>query len=143
MVGALRLGQSGRADVGHRVGGRGRRALDCEPGAAVDLDRTVARPDDLRQHEAQYLAIRETERLAPEQTVTSVGSNGDRYDNATAESIIGLSKVELLTLGGRWRTAQNVELATLVWVDWFNHRRVMSPIRRPASRRSRRSRSRP
>ena len=76
----------------------------------------------------QYLAIRYTERLAAEGAVTSVGSKGDSFDNALAESIIGLYKSELITLGGPWRTVEDVELATLAWVDWFNHRRIMWPL---------------
>jgi putative transposase len=76
----------------------------------------------------QYLAIRYTERLAAEQAVTSVGSVGDSFDNALAESIIGLYKSELITARGPWRTVEDVELATLAWVDWFNHRRLMWPI---------------
>ncbi len=76
----------------------------------------------------QYLAIRYTERLAAEEAVTSVGSRGDSYDNAMAESIIGLYKSELITLAGPWRTVEDVELATLAWVDWFNHRRLMWPV---------------
>jgi putative transposase len=76
----------------------------------------------------QYLAIRYTERLAEEQAVISVGSVGDSYDNALAESVIGLYKAELITLRGPWRTVEDVELATLEWVDWFNHRRLLWPI---------------
>jgi putative transposase len=76
----------------------------------------------------QYLAIRYTERLAAEGAVTSVGSRGDSFDNAMAESIIGLYKSELITLRGPWRTVEDVELATLAWVDWFNTRRLMWPL---------------
>ena len=76
----------------------------------------------------QYLAIRYTERLAAEEAVASVGSVGDSFDNALAESVIGLYKSELITLRGPWRTVEDVELATLAWVDWFNHRRLMWPI---------------
>jgi putative transposase len=76
----------------------------------------------------QYLAIRYTERLAAEQAVVSVGSVGDSFDNAMAESIIGLYKSELITARGPWRTVADVELATLAWVDWFNHRRLLWPV---------------
>jgi putative transposase len=74
----------------------------------------------------QYLAIRYTERLAEAGAVTSVGSRGDSYDNALAESTIGLYKTELIRRRGPWRTLDDVELATLEWVDWYNHRRLHS-----------------
>jgi putative transposase len=77
---------------------------------------------------AQYLSIRYTERLATEGAVTSVGSRGDSYDNAMAESIIGLYKSELITMRGPWRTANDVELATLSWVHWWNTTRLHSAI---------------
>ena len=77
---------------------------------------------------AQYLAIRYTERLAEAGAVTSVGSRGDSYDNALAETIIGLYKTELIRRGGPWKGIDDVEYATLEWVDWFNHRRLMEPI---------------
>ena len=60
--------------------------------------------------------------------VTSVGSRGDSYDNALAESIIGLYKTELIRKEGPWRNLDDVEYATLEWVDWFNHRRLLGPI---------------
>ena len=72
----------------------------------------------------QYLAIRYTERLAATGVVNSVGSRGDSYDNAMAESIIGLYKTELVRNKGPWRGLDDLELATLEWVDWFNHRRL-------------------
>jgi putative transposase len=76
----------------------------------------------------QYLSIVYTERLATEQAVTSVGSRGDSYDNAMAESIIGLYKTECITLDGPWRTVEDVELATLSWVHWWNTQRILEPI---------------
>jgi len=79
-------------------------------------------------HGVQYLSIRYTERLAAEQAVTSVGSKGDSYDNAMAESIIGLYKAELITMAGPWRTVDDVELATLGWVHWWNTKRLLEPI---------------
>ena len=72
----------------------------------------------------QYLAIRYTERLAANEIVNSVGSRGDSYDNALAESINGLYKTELVRNKGPWRGLDDLELATLEWVDWFNHRRL-------------------
>ena len=77
---------------------------------------------------AQYLAIRYTERLAEAGAVTSVGSRGDSYDNALAETIIGLYKTELIRRQGPWKGIDDVEYATLEWVDWFNHRRLLEPI---------------
>jgi putative transposase len=74
----------------------------------------------------QYLAIRYGERLAEAGAVTSVGSKGDSYDNAAAESLNGLYKSELIYRRPTWRTFDEVELATLQWVDWFNHRRLHS-----------------
>ncbi len=77
---------------------------------------------------SQYLAIRYTERLAEAGGVTSVGSRGDSYDNALAETIIGLYKTELIRRHGPWKGIDDVEYATLEWVDWFNHRRLLEPI---------------
>ena len=74
----------------------------------------------------QYLAIRYGERLAEAGAVTSVGSKGDSYDNAAAESLNGLYKTELIYQRRTWRTFEEVEIATLEWVDWFNHRRLHS-----------------
>jgi putative transposase len=74
----------------------------------------------------QYLSIRYTERLATAGAVPSVGSIGDSYDNAAAESTIGLFKTELIRRRGPWRSIDDVELATLEWVDWFNNRRLHS-----------------
>lgn len=75
---------------------------------------------------SQYLAIRYTERLADEGAVTSVGSKGDSYDNALAESVNGLYKTELIRARGPWRTADQVELATAAWVAWWNAERLHS-----------------
>jgi putative transposase len=72
----------------------------------------------------QYLSIRYTERLAEAGAVTSVGSRGDSYDNALAETVMGLYKTELIRRRGPWRTAEQLELATAKWVDWWNHRRL-------------------
>jgi putative transposase len=76
----------------------------------------------------QYLAIRYTERLGEAGAVNSIGSKGDSYDNALAETIIGLYKTELIRRRGPWRGIDDVEYATLEWVDWFNHRRLLEPI---------------
>ena len=76
----------------------------------------------------QYLSIRYTERLAEAGIEASVGSIGDSYDNALAETIIGLYKAELIRPSGPWRTIEEVEFATLEWVAWFNNRRLLSSI---------------
>jgi putative transposase len=73
---------------------------------------------------SQYTSIAFTERLAAAGVSGSVGTVGDAYDNALAESVIGLFKTELIKPRGPWRTAEQVELATLEYVDWFNHRRL-------------------
>ena len=77
---------------------------------------------------SQYLSIRYTERLAQAGAEPSVGSTGDSYDNALAESVIGLYKTEVIRRCGPWRNVDAVEYATLEWVDWFNHRRLLEPI---------------
>ena len=77
---------------------------------------------------SQYLSIRYTERLAEAGAVCSVGSRGDSYDNALAETIIGLFKAELIRNRGPWKNLDEVEYATLEWIDWFNHRRLLEPI---------------
>jgi transposase InsO family protein len=76
----------------------------------------------------QYLSIRYTERLQEAGVDASVGSTGDSYDNAMAETIIGLFKAEVIHAGGPWRSFDAVEYATLEWVDWFNNRRLLEPI---------------
>jgi len=78
----------------------------------------------------QYLSIRYTERLAQNGAASSVGSRGDSYDNALAETIIGLYKTELVRNKGPWRGLDDLELATLEWVDWFNHRRLFHDLGR-------------
>ena len=76
----------------------------------------------------QYLAIRYTERLLEAGIEPSVGSVGDSYDNALAETIIGLFKTEVIRPRGPWRNLETVEFATLEWVDWYNNRRLLEPI---------------
>jgi len=77
---------------------------------------------------AQYLSIRYTERLALAGIEPSVGSVGDSYDNALAETINGLYKAEVIHRLGPWKTMASVEWETLKWVDWFNNRRLLEPI---------------
>jgi putative transposase len=93
---------------------------------AEDLDGLVHHSD----RGVQYLCIRYTERLAAEGAIASVGSKGDSYDNAMAESINGLYKNEVIynPTQGPWRTVEDVELATLSWVHWWNTVRLLEPI---------------
>jgi putative transposase len=94
-------------------------------------ERRGAGVTDLVHHSdrgTQYLSMRYTERLAEAGIAPSVGSRGDSYDNALAESIIGLFKTEVIQLKGPWRHLEAVEFATLNWVDWFNMRRLLEPI---------------
>jgi transposase InsO family protein len=93
--------------------------------------RQPARSGGLIHHSdrgSQYLSIRYTERLAEAGIEPSVGSVGDSYDNALAETINGLYKAEVIHRRGPWRSFEAVEYATLEWVDWFNHRRLLEPI---------------
>jgi putative transposase len=76
----------------------------------------------------QYVSIRYTERLAEAGIEPSVGSKGDSYDNALAETINGLYKAEVIHRRGPWKTKEAVEIATLEWVSWFNHHRLLEPI---------------
>ena len=94
-------------------------------------DRIDGDPDGLIHHSdhgSQYLSIRYSERLRDTSIEPSVGSVGDSYDNAMAETIIGLYKTELINPRGPWRGLDDVEYATLEWIDWFNHRRILQPI---------------
>jgi putative transposase len=94
-------------------------------------DRCAAGVDDLVHHSdrgTQYVSMRYTDRLVEAGIDPSVGSRGDSYDNALAESIIGLFKTEVIQRRGPWRHLEAVEFATLDWVDWFNHRRLPEPI---------------
>lgn len=77
---------------------------------------------------SQYLSIRYSERLAEAGAVASVGSRGDSYDNALAETIIALYKTEVIRRRGPWKSIDDVEFATLEWIDWFNNRRLLEPI---------------
>jgi len=77
---------------------------------------------------AQYLSIRYTERLAEAGIEPSVGSTGDSYDNALAQSVIGLYKTEEIYRRGPWKGVEDVEFATLEWVAWYNTRRLLEPL---------------
>jgi putative transposase len=117
----------------HIVGWRVSRSLKSD--LALDALEQALHARELREplvHHSdrgvQYLSIRYTERLAEAGIECSVGSVGDSYDNALAESVIGLYKTELIWRRGPWRGAEHVEFATLDWVDWFNRRRLFGPL---------------
>jgi putative transposase len=104
-------------------------ALDALEQAIYDRLRETR--DGLVHHSdrgSQYLSIRYTERLAEAGIEPSVGSKGDSYDNALAESVIGLFKTEVIRRRGPWRSLEDVEFATLEWVSWFNNGRLLGPI---------------
>lgn len=94
-----------------------RRSTDDLPDLVHHSDRGV-----------QYVSMRYTTRLAAAGIAPSVGRRGDSYDNALAESVIGLYKTEVIGRRDRWQGLEDVEFATLRWVDWFNHRRLFGPI---------------
>ena len=108
-------------------------AINALEQAIWERNRNGAGLDGLVHHSdrgTQYLSIRYTERLAANDIAASVGSRGDSYDNALAESIIGLYKTELVRNKGPWKGLDDLELATLEWVDWFNCRRLFHEIGR-------------
>lgn len=104
-------------------------ALDALEQALYDREKAACEP--LIHHSdrgVQYLAMRYTDRLAEADIEPSVGSRGDSYDNALAESVIGLYKTEVIRRRGPWRGLEDVEYATLEWVHWYNHQRILEPI---------------
>ena len=120
-----------RRIVGWRVSSSLRSDLALDALEQALYDRRIDDGEELIHHSdrgVQYVSIRYTERLAEAGIEPSVGSVGDSYDNALAESIIGLYKTEVIRQRGPWRGIDAVELATLEWVDWFNHRRLLEPI---------------
>ena len=120
-----------RRIVGWRVSTSLRTDLALDALEQAIHDRGLDGLDQLVHHSdrgVQYLAIRYTDRLAEVGIEPSVGSVGDSYDNALAETVIGLFKTELIHPRGPWRTRDDVEYAVLEWVDWFNHRRLLEPI---------------
>jgi putative transposase len=120
-----------RRIVGWRVSRTAHAGLVLDALEQALHDRRPARGGGLVHHSdrgSQYLSIRYTERLAEAGIEPSVGSVGDSYDNALAETINGLFKTEVVRRRGPWRSVEAVELATLTWVDWFNHRRLLEPI---------------
>ena len=120
-----------RRIVGWRVARSMRAELVLDALEQALHDRRPAENAGLVHHSdrgSQYLSIRYTERLADVAIEPSVGSVGDSYDNALAETVIGLFKTEVFRRRGPWRGIDAVEFATLEWVDWFNNRRLLEPI---------------
>jgi transposase InsO family protein len=120
-----------RRIVGWRASGSLRSDLALDALEQAIYDRQDDGADPLVHHSdrgVQYLSIRYTERLAEAGIAPSVGSKGDSYDNALAESVIGLFKTEVIRRRGPWRSLEDVEFATLEWVAWFNTRRLLEPI---------------
>src|SRR5450759_4875908 len=120
-----------RRIVGWRASGSLRTDLALDALEQAIYDRCDDDTGDLVHHSdrgTQYLSIRYTERLADAGIELSVGSRGDAYDNALAETVIGLFKTEVIRRRGPWRSLEAVEFATLAWVDWFNNRRLLEPI---------------
>ncbi|MDT7855172.1 IS3 family transposase [Rubrivirga sp. S365] len=119
-----------RRIVGWRVSNSLRSDLALDALEQAICERSVG--DDLLVHHSdrgvQYLSIRYTERLSEAGIEPSVGSKGDSYDNALAETVIGLFKTEEIHRNGPWRGLEDVELATLEWVWWFNERRLLEPL---------------
>jgi transposase InsO family protein len=120
-----------RRIVGWRVSSAMRTDFVLDALEQALFDRQPERADALIHHSdrgSQYVSIRYSERLAEAGLEPSVGSRGDSYDNALAETINGLYKAELIHRRAPWKTKEAVELATLEWVAWFNHRRLLEPI---------------
>ena len=120
-----------RRIVGWRVSSRMQTDFVLDALEQALYDRQPERSDALIHHSdrgSQYVSIRYTERLAEAGIEPSVGSRGDSYDNALAETLNGLYKAELIHRRAPWKTRESVELATLQWVHWFNHNRLLEPI---------------
>ena len=120
-----------RRIVGWRVSSTAQAGFVLDALEQAVHDRRPAKGTGLVHHSdrgSQYLSIRYTERLAEAGIEPSVGSIGDSYDNALAETINGLFKAEVIHRRGPWRSVEAVEYDTLEWVDWFNHRRLLEPI---------------
>jgi putative transposase len=120
-----------RRIVGWRVSSSMRTDFVLDALEQALYSRQPDRSDALVHHSdrgAQYVSIRYSERLAEAGVEPSVGSKGDSYDNALAETINGLYKAELIHRRAPWKTREAVELATLEWVSWFNHHRLLEPL---------------
>jgi putative transposase len=124
---AFIIDASSRAIVGWRVATTLRASLALDALEMAIWARQDAGLDELVHHSdrgCSTLSVRYTQRLADAGAVASVGSRGDSYDNALAEAVNGLYKAELIRRRGPWRTAEQVELATLEWVQWWNRQRL-------------------
>jgi putative transposase len=120
-----------RCIVGSRVSSSMRTDLVLDALEQALYARQPERSDALVHHSdrgSQYVSIKYSERLAEAGIEPSVGSKGDSYDNALAETINGLYKAELIHRRAPWKTREAVELATLEWVSWFNHHRLLEPL---------------
>jgi putative transposase len=120
-----------RRIVGWRVSSSLRSDLALDALEQAIYERSRGNTEGLVHHSdrgVQYLSIRYTERLEEAGIERSVGSKGDSYDNAMAETVIGLFKTEVIRRRGPWRNLEEVEFAVLEWVSWFNHRRLLEPI---------------
>ena len=120
-----------RRIVGWRASSSLRSDLALDALEQALYDRPIGASERLVHHSdrgVQYLSIRYTERLAEAGIESSVGSRGDSYDNAMAESVIGLFKTEVIRRLGPWKGIEDVEFATLDWVAWFNTKRLLEPI---------------
>jgi putative transposase len=120
-----------RRIVGWRVSASLRTDFVLDALEQAIYDRCRNGTTDLVHHSdrgTQYLSMRYSHRLGDMGIAPSVGSRGDSYDNALAESVIGLFKTEVIRRQGPWRHLEAVEFATLAWVDWFNTRRLLEPI---------------
>ena len=120
-----------RRIVGWRVSGSATAGFVLDALEQAIHQRCPAKDAGLVAHSdrgSQYLAMKYTERLAEAGIAPSVGSVGDSCDNALAETVIGLFKTEVIRRRGPWRSLEAVELATLEWVHWFNHQRLLEPI---------------
>lgn len=128
---ALVIDVFARRIVGWRVSASLRTDFVLDALEQAIYDRCADGPTALVHHSdrgTQYVSMRYTERLADAGIAPSVGSRGDSYDNALAESVIGLFKTEVIQRRGPWRSLEAVEFATLEWIDWFNMRRLLEPI---------------
>ena len=120
-----------RRIVGWRASSSLRSDLALDALEQALYDRPIAESERLVHHSdrgVQYLSIRYTERLADAGIEPSVGSTGDSYDNAPAETVIGLFKTEEIRRRGPWKGVEDVEFATLEWVAWYNTSRLLEPI---------------
>ena len=120
-----------RRIVGWRASSSLRSDLALDALEQALYDRPIGESERLVHHSdrgVQYLSIRYTERLAEAGIEPSVGSRGDSYDNAMAESVIGLFKTEVIRRLGPWKGVEDVEFATLDWVSWFNSKRLLEPL---------------